>query len=118
MKQIPEGIHIRLNQLLFKIGAFEKNGGYDYKFHAKKIAEEYNLKTEDIIEIMELSDSQNTKMSNALFNRYFHALKDGEMTMEEIRLKEKERSEKAFRNFLNIGNQLLSNKGISRSYDR
>lgn len=102
MKQLDEGIHKRLNQLLFKIGAFNELGGYDYKFHAKKIAEKYGLNHEDLIEIMELSDSSNHSMANALFNRYLNGLKDGTMTMEEIRQQEKERVEKSIKHLFNV----------------
>ena len=72
MKKLKvRGIHKRLNLLI------EKTGGYDYKYHAKKIAEQYNLNANDIARIMEISNSASAPKAQFLFNKYFNEYKEG-----------------------------------------
>lgn len=83
------GIHKNLKKLLSIIG------GYDYKYHAAKIAKDYNLKTEDVIRIMEISETRKHNMTQGLFNMYFNMLRDG-VSIQNIELQEKERSRRNY----------------------
>jgi hypothetical protein len=89
------GIHTNISRLLSIIG------GYNYKYHATQIAKEYNLNREDVIRVMEISETKLAKTTHGLFNAYFSMLRSG-VPIEEIEAKEKQR-------FIDAYNKVMGN---------
>ena len=96
------GIHKNINRLVSTIG------GYDYKYHAGKIAEEYDLKKEDIIKIMEISETNAYNKTKGLFNMYFNRLKEG-VPIAVIVAEERERSRRAYDRLMGMAGMMSNN---------
>lgn len=83
------GIHKNLNRLISTIG------GYDYRYHAGKLAEEYKLKKDDVIKVMEISETVSHNKTKGLFNMYFNRLIQG-IPISAIVVEEKERTKRQY----------------------